>query len=242
MLRKFLAILGFAFSTSCASATVITVDFQDLLPGIYFENVTSSGFTFSPSCHIDVLALAESQVVGWDTSGCQDKANTKYLGARPVSNFSYLYVDYGGRPFSFLSYDHRGVPFSIFSSKGGAFDQTWCSPWERDCSTFNTYMMDGPDWTGVKWILFGYSDPGAPAAQLDKLVFRVPSPGTGVLVLSGGLLLWISGRRVPNQMTKIRCSACTHLFAGKPAGRFLERGLKTILYRSAYQKRLSMAT
>jgi hypothetical protein len=201
MLRRFLAILGFAFGTSCASAAIVTVDFQDLLRGTYFKNVSSAGFTISPSCHIDVFAddyaPNRSQVVGWDSSGCigGGNANDEYIGTRPVSGFSYLYVDYGGRPFSFLSYDHIGSPFSIFSSKGGVYDKDICLPWERDCLSFNTYPMDGSDWTGVKWILFGYRDPGAPSARLDNLVFRVPSPGTGVLTLSGGLLFWIVRRR-----------------------------------------------
>lgn len=208
MLKKNLAILGFAFGTSGVSAAVVTVNFEDLSGGAHFENVTSSGFTISPSCHIDVFAQDGDQAVGWDSSGCLGGAtNTEYLGTRPVSDFTYLYVDYGGRPFSFLSYDHFGEPFSIYSSKGGVYNQTWCSPWEKDCSEFNTYTMDGPDWTGVKWVLFGSHDPGAPAVHLDNLVFRVPSPGTGALALSGALLLWISRRRARNQMTKIHSSA-----------------------------------
>jgi hypothetical protein len=205
MIRKFLAILGFAFGATCASAAVVKLDFQDLAGGIYRENLVSSGFTISPSCHTDVFDEAyvpdSSRVVGWDSSGChsQDKLNAEYLGSYPVSYFSYLYFDYGGRPFSFLSFDYIGRDFSVFSSKGGVYNQDICLPWERDCFVFHTITMDGPDWTGVKWIMFGYMDPGAPALRLDNLVFRVPAPGTGVLALGGGLLLWASRRRVRHQ-------------------------------------------
>jgi hypothetical protein len=203
MLRKLLVILGFALGTSYASAAIVTVNFEDIRGGIVYENVTSSGFNISPLCHIDVFPEGGSQVIGWDNSGCLGRGlNPEYLGTRPNSSYAYVYVDYGGRPFSFLSYDHYGQSFSILSSKGG-IENRMCSFRETDCSVFNTYTLDGPDWNGVKWILFGYSDPGAPAVLIDNLVFRVPLPDTGLLVLTGGLLLWISRRRARSQYRAI---------------------------------------
>lgn len=203
MIRKLLAMLAFAIVSSCASAGIVKVTF-DTVSGAsgspYFGNFTSSGFTFSPSCHVDFDSLYGSRAIGWDSSGCdggvRGKDNRDYLGTRPVSYLSsYVYVDSDGHPFSFLSYDHHGHPVSIFSSKGGFYNQEHCSFSDQDCSGFNTYLMDGPDWIGVKWIIFGYNDPGAPAALIDNLVFRVSSPGTGVLAFCGGLLLWTTRRR-----------------------------------------------
>lgn len=184
-IRKLALCCAFIGASSVAIATPITVDFDEITPGSYFENITSEGFRFSPSCHADINGW-----LGWDRSGCLSGfSNTDYLGQTPALGFSSVFIDYFDHPFTFTGFDKEGAGGLLTSSKGGAF--SFSSPLSGH------FSLDGPEWKGVKWIEFTYADPGAPAAHLDNLTFTaglaagaLPEPpilalmGLGVLVLA----------------------------------------------------------
>jgi hypothetical protein len=199
-LLRYLAILSvLGAASSPAMATLITVDFEEVAPRSYFENLTSNGFRISPSCHVDIAQFSQttSIAMGWDRSGClSGGGNPDYLGQTPQSGFSSVFIDYFDNPFTFESFFNPfGTMASVISSKGGVLDFGGAI-----LGANQVHPLDGSQWIGIKWIEFTYNDPGAPNALIDDLIFRVPGrplpePGTLPLVAVGAIALVAAFRR-----------------------------------------------
>ena len=187
-------VASYLVSAVANASNIVVVDFRDVHPpgGIVFGNITSGGFRFSPDCHIDVAGS-----IGWDYSGCPPM-NPEWIGTHPSET---LVIDYFGRPFSALSFDFYANtvhPMTIRSSKGASvtlcLDATLCpyDPYE-----FQTQVLGGPGWTGIKRMTFSYNGDGAYEYEFTNFVFRTPVPEPGTLALLGlGLAgLGVSWRR-----------------------------------------------
>jgi hypothetical protein len=79
-------------------------------------------------------------------------------------------MDYGGHPFTLLSLFDVTQNWTLQSSKGGVLESSFLTRQE-------TIAFDGPDWTGIKWLLFSIPAPGAGAPfGFDNFTARVPGP------------------------------------------------------------------
>lgn len=126
---------------------------------------------------------------------------TAYLITALGDSLSFGFID--GSLFDLLSVDLAEystvvpeavtVGFTGYFADGGTIYQEFTTDGIIDgtgpLADFQTFTF-GAGWTGLTRVEvpgFGWS--------LDNLVVGVPEPGTGALVLFGGLLLWWQGRR-----------------------------------------------
>jgi hypothetical protein len=189
------AAIGLACS---ARANVITIDFNEIAEGTYFENVSTNGFRVSPSCHIDVYPYeTPSNVMGFDTSGCLAApnfvGNPDYIGQVPLGAGANVRIDMLHQPFSLLSFDYYGARTGtiIRSSKGGYFEAV--SPTFGDWFTFS---LNGSDWLDIEWIEISGECAGSPCRRLDNIAMSVPEPGTLSLLALTAIALVVQRRRV----------------------------------------------
>lgn len=163
-----------------ASETVLTL--SGLTPGEHFENVTSEGVRFSPSCHVDVIEPGSSwgnpqTALGWDISGCLlGSSNPDYLGSPPGpdSDAATLYMDMFGAAFTLTSFMNSGMFATIVSSKGGEVHYP-----SGGLGAGVQVSLTGDAWTDVTWVEFRAACPGAPCTRLSELTFAtVPTPGS----------------------------------------------------------------
>lgn len=211
---------------SAANAAIVTATF-DALPAFFAArsdtsmvgnfNYTEAGFRFSPDCHFDRLDW-----MGFDMSGCGGSAtyNSDFLGpeeyqVRPgdESGHGVLFVDRGGRPFTLLSLVQVTRDWWVTSSKGGYFRAgitqeendsfAGLECFETGCPI--TRIFAGPEWTGIKWLLFNSDGSGAPEG-FDSLTARAPISVPGaLLLLGGGLASMYVGRG--SRMRRLESSA-----------------------------------
>jgi hypothetical protein len=192
-----------------ANAALITLDFNNLTPGYFAEDLNLQGFRLSPNCHYDAIpsgGYSGSAWLGFDTSGCSGSLfNPDYVGPPPtLPNTARLYVDLYGAEFSLVSvYDV--IPFyEIYSSKGGHV--ALGTSRDRGCRTL---ACEGDEWTGIQWLLF--DSPGSPgqADGFDHLVLdipvKVPEPGTLLLLTASlGLVPLLRTRRLRHRTFRYR--------------------------------------
>ena len=202
--QAFAAIL-FALALDTSNAAIVTADFEDLSGqgAIITSNYSTQGVRFSPSGHFDVReALMDnawnSTWFGFDGSGgCPFVFNSDFLGPPEYSvssgsgNCGLVWVDYSNRPFSLLSLDVVIGNWSVTSSNGG-FAQALVGTLE---DPFPRMTFEGPEWTGIKWLLFDARRNGAPVG-FDNFTIRVPEPGTLALMSLGLLGLGFARRRL----------------------------------------------
>ena len=182
-----LALIGMA---PAARAGIVTVTFEQSNSGAYFQNVTFSGFRFSPYCHIDVLGY-----LGFDTSGClSDPAgNPNYLGQPPQDpGLAPVFIDNFDHPFSLLQFDYLGQPGTVVrSSKGGVLVLNQGVNFDG----WTTVTLSGSDWNGIRWIELSGGCPGTPCRRFDNMTFRVGEPSTLAVVATPLALLAFRRRR-----------------------------------------------
>lgn len=222
------ALLFASFSQRALSAEVTLGTF----PGGIFtnSNLEQDGFRISPNCHVDIVFalnqfisvdVSYGGLLGFDSSGCLATGtgfNPDYLGRSanppvPVSAGALVYIDYFEHPFSLLSFEHVGPPAFVLSSKGGLEEIPFETCFPLICGPMFLHEVEGPAWTGIKWILLGLrADAGVPNSLFDNFRFQVASassPGSVPLLLIGLTALfvirnapWYRPRRVPDPFRK----------------------------------------
>ena len=180
---KELALCGLlAVAFSNASAGVMTLDFNDVVSSAAAANFEYRGFRFSPEFHYHV------QPDGIYTDAYTYLGlNPNYLGPDPDSfecdpnlfACTALYMDFHERPFALLSLigplgADRFV--AVQSSKGGRVVLRGAP---------QLYDFSGPDWVGIKWVMFLVFDYIMPNGVDDIKVFAAPEPGTLALLSLG---------------------------------------------------------
>ena len=195
-----------------ADSAILTLDFEQVEPdiggGFVYANITSGGFRLSPGCHVHHMTAPgsgynDSNWISWDLSGCLSPGtgNPDYVGEQPGD---YLHVDYFGKPFTLESVYFVGFGL-VKSSKGGEFATGFGGG-------DSLVSFDGPEWTGIKWLLFDGFDGGAPSIGIDQLTVRVSEPVSftlfaAALVGLGSLprrLGGISRRALPGRNKSVR--------------------------------------
>lgn len=177
-----------------AQSAIITADFEQVdpaigSPGFVYSNITSGGFRLSPACHVHHMqsgGYSDSNWISWDPSGCGfgGTTNLEYVGEQAGD---YLHVDYFGNPFTLESvfFVSRG---GVKSSKGGEFET---SVEDED----SLVSFDGPEWTGITWLLFEGCLCGAPDSGIDQLTVSVPEPASPAVFATALIVLGVVARR-----------------------------------------------
>jgi hypothetical protein len=179
---------------TAAAASIVVLDFESLTASLEPSNYFEDGFRVSPNCHYDTRPAGsgegynDSQAIGWDAGGsCFDPdgglANDNFLGPDDLGQDAVLYIDHDGKPFSLLSmYFGHIVEANVESSKGGVFHGFFPEDEEVPGALVS---FSGPEWTGIKWLLFHVGDIGAPISPIDQLTLKVFEPGTLALLSIG---------------------------------------------------------
>jgi PEP-CTERM motif len=198
-MKAFLAVIFAAsLSISPALASVITIDFENQTPAfVVTENLTISGFRFSPNFHYDLVdarPLYQSQWIGFDGAGPRPN-NPNFLG--PTGPPPSLWIDYSGGAFALSGLDAVSLGSSHWratSSNGGDFTY--------NSGSFGHVGFSGAEWRDVTWLLFTHlRDFGAPqgfdniALNILEHVKGLPEPSTVVLIGLGLAFLAITRRK-----------------------------------------------
>lgn len=163
-----------------AVAGPVSINFEEMSPGLYASNYFTQGIVFSPSCHFDIVP-AMSNWIGFDASGCFDPGpnkNSDYLGPA-VGSLARLYVAPSAgdvlnlKSFKFMSVDPMSGGFSIHSSAGGVV----VVDWTEGMGALHTFT--GPNWVNLDWIVFS-NFAGEPSGfdDLELQVHHIDEPSS----------------------------------------------------------------
>jgi hypothetical protein len=193
------SILVAVAGTAEVRASVVTFDFEDSAGFGVYSNYYSSGFRFSPNCHLDSPLGPTGIWLGWDRSGCSSptpgappgsvESNPDWLGPSTLTygnGGAWMYIDFSGRDFSFLSTDVvPGEEMRFVSSKGG----DWTTPYTGGVTT--NFAFTGSEWRNIEWILIS-GGPGFPIG-IDNMRVQVAEPPT-LALLAAALFSLLAAR------------------------------------------------
>ena len=190
----------------CASAVIsggahagnVIVNFDAVPLGTHFNNLTTQGIDFSPSCHYDLGNTTDggwtpaSNWLGFDLSGClggiKDRSNPDFLGGAAAGSGARMFVAGANgnlislKSFKFVS-GSDSYGYNLYSSKGGL------GHFDYGGGNNVTYEFDGPEWNLLDWLVFDAGAPGEPVGfdDLRLIVHQVDEPGW-LLFLGLGLI------------------------------------------------------
>jgi hypothetical protein len=165
-----------------ADALPTTVTISDLTGTVYeggfvlgylVGNMDIDGFRLTSPCHVHPAGLSNGPYISWDTDSCFEGSplTNEFF---PDDAFGSLFVDHFGHPFTAESV-FLGAPASVVSSKGGIVS----------VNEFDEFFdLSGPEWTGIKWLVFSNCLCGAPSGGFTDLTLTVaPVPQSTALFL-----------------------------------------------------------
>lgn len=184
------AAAALAFATATPSvAGVVSLGFEEASGQVVYNNYYTQGFRFSPNSHYDVGDGPTGQWLGWDHGAPaitppHVESNPFWFGPPELSPYtngnqavgsSWMYIDAAGAHFDLESFDLIAYGLEVHSSKGGVK-----SVEIYDGSSL-PISFSGDEWKGLTWLLIRGGS-GVPAG-FDNVVFRVPEPNGGSLVV-----------------------------------------------------------